>query len=134
MTKTHFALFALALSGSVVAQAMPAVAGQDRFTFHEASFLPPADEMAQARAFVAEAFPPGLPFVEAERRARTADMRCRSKPGGGLACLYAEPQAMEGGLIGEDTWTLRLAPGLGGTVQTAELKHGFVGVDGANPQ
>ena len=105
----------------------------DRFTFHNASFLPDSRAQAEAQAFVAGAFPPGLPLATAERRAEAAEMGCKPARDGGLACLYSTPQGAEDGLIGEDAWMLHLTPGPGGALARADLTRTFIGSSPPNP-
>src|SRR5579875_3013727 len=130
MRRHMLLLAALAVSASAAATAESA----DHFTFRDASFLPDSRAVPEAQAFVAEAFPPGLPLATAEHRAEAAEMRCRPARDGGLACLYSTPQGAEGGLIGEDAWMLHLAPGPGGALAKADLTRRFIGPGPPNPQ
>jgi hypothetical protein len=105
-------------------------AAGERFSFRTNEFRLEGDARAAAAAFVERAFPPGLPMTEARARAQAAEMTCRpAKADAGLACVYSVPVHAPGGVIGENTWTLRLTPDGSGRLAAADLVYDRGGFD-----
>lgn len=118
-------IVALAVSVSIA----PRVQAAERaFSFRQAEFLPEDDARRAGEAFVRDAFPSGLPLAEARRRAQQAGLGCVPGPEGRLVCLYIMPVHQEGGIIGEDTWTLVLTPDGRGGLADARLTYVRKGV------
>jgi hypothetical protein len=118
----------------VSALAAPAVGHAKPFTFAQAEFLPSSLGLERARAFLADALPPGTPMEAAVARLRAADMSCRPD-GAGLRCEYLEGGVRpEGGDEGEDVWTVRLVPAAGGALGEATVAKTHVGMPGLIPE
>ena len=111
--------------------AVPAAmaAGVD-FTFRDAEFMSRSNGYAAAERFVADRFPPGLPMAEARLLATRAAMSCRTtRVISILTCRYSIPVHAEGGLIGDNTWTLRLTSDPLGRLRVATLHYDRGGVE-----
>jgi hypothetical protein len=127
----HATSVALAVVAAAAAVAAPASSQAARnFTFTDAEFMRAADGMHAARAFVAEALPPGLPMREAVARMTRAGTACdaASDGSGAVRCRYYITVRPEYGDLGEDVWTVRLTPGAGGVLQDATLRRSRVGL------
>jgi hypothetical protein len=122
----------LALAVVAAAAVAGAASAQEarKFTFTDAEFMRAADGMRAARAFVAEALPPGLSMREAVARMTRAGTACHaaSDGGGAVRCSYFITVRPEYGDMGEDVWTVRLTPGAGGLLQDATLRRSRVGL------
>ena len=112
----------------VAAAAMLAAGGASAhgFTFRDAEFLSDDTALEQAQAFVADRLPAGLPLTEARARLATADMRC----GRGVAAVTCDLGMIvhiDGGLLGEDHWRVRLTADADGRLTEAAVDHYIVG-------
>jgi hypothetical protein len=107
----------------------PTSASADGFTFAGAEYMG-VGGLAAARAFVADALPPGLPMSRAIRRARSADAACRTENDGAFLCRYYTVVRPEAGDLGEDYWFLRLTPGPDGRLATADVWRRRIGMSG----
>ncbi len=114
---------------AAVLLAAPAAArSHDGFTFRDAEFMPLDDGIAAAQAFVAARLPSGLPLADARDRLRHADMRCGT-PGrtGAVVCEFIEVVHVEGGVLGEELWTVRLTADAGNRLTAATVEYAVIG-------
>lgn len=102
--------------------ASPAVAAPG-FSFRSNEFQEADRARADADAFVARSFPTGLPLADARARAEAAEMTCRAGRTDGLVCVYSAPVHAPGGVIGDNTWTLRLTQDAQGRLAFARLAY-----------
>ena len=94
-----------------------------RFNFRDAEFLH-RDEAARAvDALLAARLPAGLPLSDARDRLVQAGMTCWKAAVLEPACSYSMVAHGDGGVIGEDTWVVRLFVGPGGTVKSWRVSH-----------
>ena len=108
--------------------ATPLAARPHGFTFRDAEFMPLDRGVAAAQDFVAARLPPGLPLAEARDRLRRADMRCASaRHGGAIVCAFTEVVHVEGGVLGESRWTVRLTDDGSGRLASATADHAIIG-------
>jgi hypothetical protein len=105
------------------------------FTFRDAEFSTSAQGAAAAQEFVDAALPVGLPLAQARGRLVRAAMDCGAPrpPSGAVVCDYSELVHIEGGLIGESHWRVRLNVDSSGRLASATLRHFNVGVGDPNP-
>lgn len=113
-----------------------ATAGEHGFSFWDAEFMPPDRAMAEAQAYVAQALPSGLPIDVALRRLRKASMSCRAPgaPGAPIICDCSEVVHLQGGILGEDHWTVVLTADASGRLASASLDHHIIGAGPPNIQ
>ena len=118
----------------VLVSALAAPGHAKPFTFAQAEFLPSSQGLERARAFLAEALPPGTPMEAAVARLRAADMSCHAE-GEGQRCQYLEGGVRpEGGDEGEDVWTVRLVPAASGALGEATVAKTHIGMPGLLPK
>ena len=109
--------------------AAPLAARPHGFTFRDAEFLPLDRGVAAAQEFVAAQLAPGLPIAEARDRLRRADMRCApARHDGAIVCAFTEVVHIEGGVLGESRWTVRLTDDGSGRLASATADHAIIGV------
>jgi hypothetical protein len=123
-----FALLAAGLAGAARASG--------GFSFWDAEFMPPDRALAAAEQFIESDLPPGLPMAEARARLRKAAMVCDQPeaPGAPVTCDCSEILHLEGGVLGEDHWTVVLVPDAAGRLGSASLDHHIIGSGPPNPQ
>ena len=108
--------------------ASPVAARPHDFTFRDAEFLPLDDGIEAAQRFVAERLPAGLPLDVARERLRQADMRCARRPRHGtIDCDFTEVVHVEGGVLGEQHWTVALTTDATGALRTATFNYAVIG-------
>lgn len=110
-------------------------ASERGFSFWDAEFMPQDQALEAAQRFVASALPPGLPIQEARARLRRASMVCARPrgPADPVDCDCSETIHLQGGVIGEDHWTVRLTPDEAGGLRSASLDHYIIGSGPPNP-
>ncbi len=121
------ALRALAITAALVGAPLAARA-HGGFTFRDAEFMPLDRGLDAAREFVATRLPPGLPLADARDRLRRADMRCAQRPrNGAILCDFADVVHVEGGVLGEEHWTVHLTTDASDILTAATLDYFVVG-------
>ncbi len=121
------ALRTLAVVAALVGAPLAARA-HGMFTFRDAEFMPLDSGLDAAREFVATRLPSGLPLADARDRLHHADMRCAKRPeNGAMLCDFADVVHVEGGVLGEEHWTVHLTTDASEILTAATLDYFVIG-------
>lgn len=110
---THLRLALIAVLSAFVAMSASTLATAElrhvaAFNFRDAEFMREDDANRSVQEFLAARLPNGLPLSEARSRLTQALMTCsaRGRAEAILSCSYSIPTHADGGIIGDDTWTV----------------------------
>ncbi len=120
-----FRLFAII---AALAAAPLSARARGGFTFRDAEFMSLDRGLDAAFDFISTHLPPGLPLSDARGRLRRADMRCAKRPrNGAILCDFVEVVHVEGGVLGEEHWTVHLTTNASGELTAATLDYFVIG-------
>jgi hypothetical protein len=119
----------LGLAGALIAVEAACASSTRDFSFRRAEFVAEPAALDAAGAFVATQLPAGLPLSEAVARVERAEMRCGApdRRTGRITCDYRMLVYTDAGNLGEDVWTVQLAPRPNRTLASAVVSHVVIG-------